>query len=146
MLKRKEFREKRLKEKAYQKMIKKNRKKIMRLAKDASTKPFDYELGLKMFVAYLEFMKDYYKLGAHVVAMELENSRPRLEGITDALECYELWHDVDDQITSKYFTDHNEPLDGKTYEEAQIGLDMELEYYKKRFFDILKDELETWWD
>ena len=74
MLKRKEFREKK-----YRKMIKKNRKKIMLLAKDASTKPFDYELGLKMFVAYLEFMKDYYKLGAHVVAIELENSRHRLK-------------------------------------------------------------------
>ena len=107
------------KSKEYKKMIRKYKKMIRKDAKDASTKPFDYDFGLQMFVDYLYFMREYYELGENVFALELDNYPTRLQILNMILAAYEDWQNCCERRVTRL---------------------------RKQFFELLGEYIEFLWD
>lgn len=146
--------------KEYKKIIKKYKKSFKKLAKEVH--PFDALCGLNMFIEHLKFQRDYYKNGYNVVALEVENGMTREEGLSKAIELYELGWDEDSKfrIEFKYFDkkewsidgeihytpDYSKPLNNLSKEEAFELMKKEIQERKKQFYQVLLEELDTWWD
>lgn len=56
--------------KNYYKLLKINKKEILTKAKSAAGNPFNALAGVELFVSYLRLVRDYYKNGENVWAME----------------------------------------------------------------------------
>lgn len=120
--------------KEYNSMIKKNSKEIMKLAKKASTTPFDSNIALELLVASLKFMRDYYKLGENVHSEEVKyfnddcvTKMTRLESLEETIKIYEKWKEYQYKI----------------FKQEDIE---RCEEFKKRFFDLLYNYIDEWWD
>ena len=106
----------------------------MKQAKKASTDPFDYGVGLELFVKHLRFMRDYYELGENVWALE-DKDITRLEMLNQILAEYNGWDTVMDYFAETKWT-------AKTAEEFnKIN-----EHLKKQFFLLLNKYIERIWD
>lgn len=151
------------KKRRYQLIMEYYKKSIRKLAKKASTDPFDSAVGMEMLIEHLKFMRDYYANGYNVWAMEVEGHPSRQEGIEMALTEYKLMNSEgygDDDLVYNYFesyinTDYgteiklpnyNKPLNGLTKDEAFEKLREEALYHKKMFYKILEQEFDIWWD
>ena len=93
------------KKKAYKKMLHKYKKLLKKDAKGIN--PFDYGLGLEMFIDFLKFMQEYYELGYNVWAMERKDEDPknnaniptRAESLKETIQAYNLWKHADEYFT-----------------------------------------------
>ena len=150
--------------KDYHKMIKTNRKKLVKLSKEVY--PWNCQ-GLELLVAWLEWAKEYYENGENVCAMEDYEWDPeaiklsRLEMIKEILNEYYEWQNCED----KYFIVVHHPETYKTHKnedgtwtiddlgshiEYALGdkdltqkafLD-EYHFHKHNFFDLLEKYIE----
>ena len=121
-------------------------------------------------------MRDYYKLGYNVMAMEdcdafpEDASKPtRLQSLNMAIQLYNKWQDcdheyfilVDNDLVKTmqesgyhYTKDGNRELHpdqtymfkGKTFSEAVSAFNVEYKRRKAEFFEYLCEHLEEWWD
>ena len=64
------------KKKLYNKMMRKYKKLLKKDVKQAH--PYDWEVGLDLFVDFLKWMQSYYELGYNVWAMERKDEDPKL--------------------------------------------------------------------
>lgn len=121
--------------KQYFKMIRKNRKELNSLNKAACTRPWDSSYGLDYFVAYMKFMQDYYNLGWNVWQTD-DTLIPLKKSLNEALEAYEKWQGLEDE----FFHDDTEN------KENFKKILQEYPERKKKFFDLLCEHIEEWWD
>ena len=108
-----------MRSKKYKAMFKKHKKILKKIAKE--TDPFDFFHGLDYFVAFLEFMKDYYELGENVWGEEEHGKPTRLDTINEALEHFYKYQDIN-----------------LSYEENRKEF--------KLFLDCIYNNIENWWD
>lgn len=88
--------------KEYKKMWKAHKKELIKLAKKAT--PFQAEDGFEMWIEHLRFMRDYYKIGYNVWAMERKEEDPveykdvptRFESLDQALKEYNAIEECED--------------------------------------------------
>lgn len=144
--------------KQYKKMIRKHCKKLNKLNKAAHKSPWDYGFGLNYFIAFLEFMQDYYNLGYNVWQTD-ESLTPLKESLKKALDAYYEWTsweskffhlDEEDVYVSKMKEDGTIELISKypeLHKEVNLAFFKE-QYNQKRdkFFSIVSENLERWWD
>lgn len=146
--------------KEYKKMMKKNRKALNQINKNAD--PFDYNDGLAYLIAHLRWMKDYYALGENVWAMEERDWNPdakdeptRLESLTQVLEHYDAWQGAEDKYIKCVEHDHGEKEGVFSYhfeyllgdrEATYKALEEEKAYHRAMFFQLLSQYMESWWD
>ena len=108
--------------KEYKKMCKKHKKLITKSAKEASTNPFSYYVGLKVFVEHLKFMQEYYALGENVHAKESEDIKR-------------------EHILNMVLAEYNEWID----ETCKYNFEKSI-YHRKRFFELLGEYIDELWD
>ena len=89
-------------------MMKKHRDIILKDAKSASEDPFDWAIGLRVFVDHLYFMRDYYELGENVVALDEEGKPTRWQYLNLILAEYEEWVTCEDKYFKVIFKDDKE--------------------------------------
>lgn len=159
--------------KDYKKMIKANKKLIMKDAKAASTDSFDWGIGLQVFVDHLYFMREYYELGENVWGAEAEGVPTRLQILNLILATYEEWINCENKYTVIIHKDEGEeklkeylakgyflqerdesPLFKDcyilyryaTFEENTKACSREYNRSRKRFFELLGEYIEYLWD
>ena len=153
--------------KEYKNMFKRHKKSIMEQAKYASTDPFDWGVSLELLIKHLYFMRDYYKLGENVWAMEEKGKPTRLECLEMILAEYEDWMHCDDKYwgwdlgdTEDTFMWSKKPTPEETgrhimklknlvYEDDnknREAFEKEYKYHRKRFFELLEEYIESLWD
>ena len=161
------------KKKAYKKMMKRYKKLFKKNAKELA--PWDWSFGLSLFIDFLNWMHDYYKLGYNVWAMDvtdpkeaIHTEKTREESLKETLMWYNRWMNVDDDyikvVYSKEEVDHylklgfhlqkdaflNENWHYLTlYEKQSDNTDALIKAtkdYKHKFFESLEKNLEEWWD
>ena len=117
--------------KQYFKMVKKHQKKLDTLNKVAHKAPWDWNFGLDYLIAYMEFMRDYYNLGWNI--FQSEDSLVSLKKSLDAtLEAYKQWE--------KYTLEH--PVNADNLEK----FNSEYKKARNKFFKLLGEHIEEWWD
>ena len=157
-------------------MMKFNKKRIMKSAKEASVNPFDWGVSIEMYVNHLYFMRDYYALGENVWACEIEGMSSRKEMLDEILQEYEKWQNSEDKyvvVLVKSDKDYEEQLkkylDAGYFLKDDIGKEPLLkgvtflykyenfyeniekcneEYarHRKNFFELLEKYIEYLWD
>lgn len=137
--------EERQQRKEYFKMLKHYKKTIRALAKDASTKPFDWQFGMDLFIEYMKFMKEYYEIGYNVWACEITKKCTRAKSLAMTLDEYNTWMDNDSAIFDKYYK-KTEDAKALSAEEAAKAYSSEINLHKKKFFNYLFKYLQDWWD
>ena len=150
--------------KEYTAMMDKNSNAIQEIAE--MTMPWDWAHGLNFLVAHLRWMRDYYKLGENVHAKEIEKAKyTRLEGIEKTLYYYDMWQTVEDryiQIVNHPETYHETPREDGTILVDDLGYHCVYKYgtakrtykkiakeqkkWQKKFYKMLMNHLEEWWD
>ena len=120
--------------KQYKKLFKKHRKEIMKQAKKASKNPFDFGVGLELFVKHLYFMHDYYELGENVWAQENEEIT-RLEMLNQILAEYLAWDRCIDFFAETKWTKEKLEEFKNSYKK-----------HRKNFFLLLDKYIEELWD
>lgn len=133
---------------AYRQNIKQHRKILTKLVKEAS--PYDYGFGLDLFVQFLKFMQDYYEEGINVHALEVEGYAPRLESITQALDEYEKYLEYEQGLPSSWEilrSDGTHMFAHADYSiEALDEHNRKTEEHWNNFWNIIRDNMLTWWD
>ena len=160
------------KQREYRKMMRKYKKAIRKSARECA--PWDYSFGLDGFIIFLNWMRDYYKLGVNVMALdepiseaERENYITRLQGLNMALQLYDKWQTADDQYFAYVTEDEVEKYikqgwynSGRTctdenifclrkYESFSQTAKEFNEYYNKAkndFFAWVGQHITEWWD
>ena len=79
------------KNKLYNRIVKKYRKKLMKQVKQST--PFDYD-GLYLFVTFLRYMLEYYVTKDNVHALDIEG-HDRVEMLSKALNEFDSWRNCD---------------------------------------------------
>lgn len=159
--------------KKYKQILKQYRKSILKCAKEASKCPWESMFGLDMFVEFLKYMKDYYTLGENVFQCD-ECKENVIDTLTKTLSEYDAWQHCEDNYTKVlYKNDINYNKDLKhwlrlgyhlqeqtdplftnvvflhKYEDFQENVkEMTKEYleHRKNFFNLICENIETWWD
>ncbi len=153
----------------YHKMIKRNKKEILKTAK--KTNPWDWFWGIKLLVEHLKFMKEYYELHENVWAKEpyeWDSNAPkksRLDMINEILKEYDSWMHCEEYY---YHTDKDvvafkeHKLEDGTYALEDLGLNIEYKFdnktktnelfkqeyafHRNKFFELLSKYIEELWD
>lgn len=129
------------KNKLYNRIVKKYRKKLMKQVKQST--PFDYD-GLYLFVTFLRYMLEYYVTKDNVHALEIEG-HDRVEMLSKALNEFDSWRNCDTDYYDELLNRSESMLD-----EDVIDLLLENERKKEQhwnnFWTIIKDEFLYWWD
>lgn len=155
--------------KAYRAMMDKNNNAIQKIAK--ATTPWDWSYGLDFLVAHLRWMRDYYKLGENVHAQEDKEWKKgvkytRLEAIELTLKYYDMWQTVEDRYIQ--IVDHPETYHSTQNEDGTVTVDdlgyhcvykcgnnmkrtykaiaKEEKKWQKKFYKMLMNHLQEWWD
>lgn len=89
--------------KDYYDMLKEGAEKLDEIHECARKSPWEWSWGLDYFVEFLRFMRDYYKLGENVLAMERRDEDPkryknvpsRLESLEKTLYYYDKWQNLE---------------------------------------------------
>lgn len=155
--------------KEYYKLIKRNNKKLVKLAKE--TRPWDWSWGIELLVLHLEYMKEYYSNNENVMAMENYEWDPkaikksRLEMIEEILSEYYAWRNCEE----KYYklVEHPETYKSHSNGDGTVTIDdlgYHIEYslgdvqktneafnkeyalHRKNFFKLLDKYIEELWD
>lgn len=157
----------RRKKKAFKKMFKKYRKSFIKMAKEVT--PYQYDDGFEMWIEHLRFMRDYYKLGYNVIAMERNKEDPvkykdmptRFESLDMALKEYDaiegcedkyiVYHfdDVkDDSFWNKFTKDDNDICEYKLgdFKTSYNAYLKERKVHEKNFKKIVEKYINEWWD
>ena len=86
---------------AYNKMMRKYKKLLIKHAKESQ--PWDYSFGFDILVEFLRWMHEYYKLGYNVYALDITDpkeprhtEKTREESLRETLMWYNRWNNVDD--------------------------------------------------
>lgn len=159
--------------KQYFKMIKKNRKELDSLNRAARTRPWDWSFGLDYLIAYMEFMRDYYNLGWNVWQTD-ETLVPLKKSLDETLEAYKKWDEcvldhfypeafkiaeqqyynlcreenkkVDLNEKEKYIKECISPDEWPFTEENLNKYGEEYIRRRNKFFQLLSENIEKWWD
>lgn len=155
------------KEKEYRKMVNKNRKAIVKNAKE--TAPWDYGWLLESIILNLKYMKEYYELGVHVMALEdcdvditKKDELTRAEMCKQILDAYNAWQGCEDKYYIYHETGGRENGRGtlingersdywieyliKDPDKNREAFNKEYKETKHKFFELLEDYLEKLWD
>lgn len=160
------------KQREYRKMMRKYKRAMRKSARECA--PWDYSFGLDGFIIFLTWMRDYYKLGVNVMALdepvtekEKENFITRLQGLNMALQLYDMWQTADDKFFAyvtedkvKEYTDKGWFCSGQSVNEPEIYCLRKYEsfsqtakefneYYTKcrmDFFTWVGEHISQWWD
>lgn len=139
----------------YIRMMGRNKRLLTNINKNAARSPWEWSWGLDYFVQFLKFMRDYYKLGKNVHAVEDKEWKKgvkytRLEGIELALHYYDMWQNIEKDYV-KIAKDEKDPgfhcvykygSAKKTYKKlAKVQ-----KKYKHLFFKTVEEHIEEWWD
>ncbi len=129
--------------KSYKKMIKKYKKELTELNRDARTRPWDWAFGLDYLIAYMRFMLEYFTLKSDEEESDEWATRAK-NTLTETLNAYEDWQHY--SLSEEYFS-HTE--DGSiviTADESVLEeYNNELEARKNKFFTLLSKYIESWW-
>ena len=157
--------------KDYKRMMKKWKRVIRKYGKDASTNPWDWSYGLDAFIQYLYFMRDFYTLGENVWQVD-ECRQEVVDTLNTTLDEYEAWVNCDDKYTKvlfknddNYETNLKHWLDLGYYQEEDSSFNdvaflhlhkdylenldkcaQEYNEHKVKFFALLGENIEKWWD
>lgn len=136
------------KKREFKKLLKYNRRHLVRLAKKAT--PWDYESCLKSLIGHLIFMKEYYRLGYNIYCEDDE----RYDTICKAIDEFNMWSNCD----RKYYLEDGIYEDGEfkglpkfkplfeDEEENSRALENEKLSHWNNFWTIIKTEMQYWWD
>ena len=154
---------------SYKQMMKKNKKNLIKLAKE--TKPWDWNYGIELLIAHLNFMKEYYENGENVWAREDCEWNPnaiqktRLQMINEILSEYDEWMNCFDKYHK--LIEHPETYKSTQNPDGTVtvhDLGCHLEYalgdrdlttkayseeylfHRKKFFELLNEYIEALWD
>ena len=154
--------------KEYYAMMDKNSNAVHEIAE--TTTPWDWSYGLDFLIAHLRWMRDYYKLGENVHSQEDKEwkkgvKHTRLEAIELTLKYYDMWQTVEDryiQIVEHPETYHETPNDDGTVTVDDLGfhcvykcgtmkrtykkMAKEEKKWQKKFYKMLMNHLQEWWD
>ena len=152
----KEYKQKR---KEYFKMIRKHKRILSKINKELAM--WDWTGGLDYLVAWITYLRDYYKLGFNIDLDDQERERI-VSSLDQTLDAYHEWQD----FSVQYF--HLEEKDVFTFEREEnngvrtslvkfkypeLYSDESLETYERQlgekrdaFFSLLSKNLETWWN
>ena len=159
--------------KQYFKMIKKNQKELDSLNKAAHRAPWDWSFGLNYLIAYMEFMQDYYNLGWNVWQTD-ETLVPLKKSLDATLEAYKKWDELvldcfdteeikiierqyydlckkenkKSNINEKnqFIKEHMSPEDYPYNKENLEKYGKEYVKRRNKFFKLLSEHIEEWWD
>jgi len=91
------------KKKAYKKMMKRYKKLFKKNVKELA--PWDWSFGISLFIDFLNWMHDYYKLGYNVWALDvtdpkepIHTEKTREDSLKETLMWYDRWMNVDDSF------------------------------------------------
>ena len=113
----------------YKKMFKRNKKTLTKIHKEAAKNPWEYGHGTEYLVAFMKFMYEYYTLGENVWQSD-ESLQEVKDTLKEALDAYHDWQSFD------YFAQEG---DVEKYNN-------EYNRRRERFFKLLSDNIEKWWD
>lgn len=155
--------------KEYHNLIKRNNKKLVKLAKE--TRPWDFSWTLDLLVANLEYIKEYYSNKENVWALENYEWDPkaikksRLEMVQEILDEYYAWQNCENKYYKVVF--HPETYKSHSNGDGTVTIDdlgSHIEYlcgdpettrkefnkeyslHKKNFFNLLNKYIEELWD
>ena len=159
--------------KKYLKMLKKHQKELDSLNKVAHRAPWDWSFGLDYLIAYMEFMQEYYDLGWNVCQSD-ESLTLLKKTLKEALDAYKEWSNFNTEFfhPESYRILDQEYHDLCQKENKKILINEEMQYieehmpseewpfseenlkkfnklYKQKrnkFFKLLGDHIERWWD
>ena len=160
------------KKKEYEQMMKKYNKLFRQDAKNLC--PWDWSFGLDMFVNFLRWMLDYYKLGYNVWASDETTEKTRVESLQETLLWYDRWLNCCDDYYKiahnkeelKHYLDLGFHLISKEDDASEDYITKQGWYsltlyegkentkacnkaykdYKHKFFACLEKYIEEWWD
>lgn len=121
------------------------------------TTPFEYGWGLEIFVKFLYWMRDYYQLGENVIALEdnewdeKKKNRPsRLESLNMVLKEYEAWQTcIDKYYQFEHTKDYKQVRHHTYYENKELNEKLCIQEYnmhRNKFFKLIGEYIEDWWD
>lgn len=112
----------------YKKIFKKYKKQLNYLNKGAIKSPWEYSFGLSYFITFISFMKEYYDLGYNVHQAE-ENLTAVQKSLKETIDAYNKWQNFD--------WNQGDDIDkwNKEYEKR-----------RNKFFKLLSENIEDWWD
>lgn len=112
----------------YKKIFKKYKKELNYLNKHARKSPWEYSFGLSYFITFISFMKEYYDLGCNVHQAE-ENLTAVQKSLKETLDAYDAWQNFEYTLSCD-IDEYN-----KEYEKR-----------RNKFFKLLSENIEDWWD
>ena len=115
------------KTRTYKSLLRRNKKRLDALNKKARKSPWDWGFGLDYLIAFMEFMREYYNLGENVWQAEESLTQVR-ESLDKTLNAYYEW------INFEYDLGDIDTYNAK-YKEA-----------REKFFKLLEENIEYWWD
>ena len=113
---------------AYKNMLKRNKRHLDYLNRKAATCPWDWAFGLEHFMAFVQFMYEYYTLGENIFQSE-ESLSQVISSLRETLDAYYDWQDFGYTVScdiDEYNKEYNEK--------------------REKFFKLLSDNIEYWWD
>lgn len=134
----------------YKKLVKRYRKLLIKQARQAV--PFDEKPLLEMLVTYLHFFKDYYTEDNNVHTFELDGHN-RLKEISLALDnWYAVAKDEEDyyntlkEVNEESKVEKNQVIINAKVEVASEKLKKNRKKHWNKFWNTIRDNIETWWD
>ena len=129
--------------KSYKKMIKKYKKELTELNRDASIRPWDWAFGLDYFIAYMRFMQEYFTLKENEDESDEWATRAK-NTLTETLNAYEDWKNC--SLSEEYFSHTEDGAIIFTGDESVIEEhNKEYARRRKKFFTLLSKYIESWW-
>ena len=114
--------------KKYFKMVKKHQRNLDELNKAAHRSPWDSCFMLNYMAEFMDFMQDYYNQSWNL--MQSEESLTNVQNtLKETIDAYYDWQTFEDN-TSERMEEFN-----KIYREKRT-----------KFFQLLADHVEEWWD
>lgn len=130
----------------YKKFLRKHKKELTKLNREASTQPWDWEFGLNYFVGFLKFMQDYYNQDYNIWQSE-ESLKEVQDTLKSTLDAYTDWINYTTPESEKNI--YTSEDGGRVVEIPKKVIDeYNKEYIRRRdkFFKLLGKNIEKWWD
>ena len=129
--------------KSYKKMIKKYKKELTELNRDACTRPWDWSFGLDYLIAYMRFMQEYFTLRSKDEESDEWAIRAK-DTLTETLNAYGDWQNC--HLSEEYFS-HTEDGAIEFIGDKSVLKEhnKELNKRRKKFFTLLSKYVESWW-
>ena len=144
--------------KTYKKIFKKYKKQLNQINNKVKTGPWEYGFVLEYLITTMNFMKEYYDLGYNVWQSK-ESLEEIKKTLAETLKAYEeldgfnnhYFHLDDDNPFNYVKTDKGGyyivPTRPELYEEDSLNkFSKEYKERRDKFFKLLSDNIESWWD